>query len=268
MNQKVALLFALIASLAMGQPLLAEGVTASLIKVRGSVTRPGESGGTVRLKTGSSVPVNQTVTVGKAGVAVFKIGGMCILKQEPRTSLAFNRLDGVGTTNRHQEDVGVMLQKGEMYSAIRNPGGDFVDYHVTTSRVDAVTRGAIFKITHASSTSSVFVKEGIVEVRYCYGSKKVFTRDGDGRNAQFLASGYGKRVFVHAGEAFIVTDCEGVLRWQTDEELRDMSLFAAVTGSAFDPGVGLGDPIQLAGGIGSGVVLAPEVPIGLPIVSP
>ena len=54
----------------------------------------------------------------------------------------------------------------------------------------------------------VFVKEGTVEVLYC---------------------NYTKRVMVHAGEVFVVTDCEGMLRWQTDEEARGMSLFAALT---------------------------------------
>ena len=42
-----------------------------------------------------------------------------------------------------------------------------------------------------------------------------------------------KRALVHAGEVFAVTDCEGILRWQTDEESRDMTLFAALTNAGF-----------------------------------
>lgn len=239
MNRIFAFSIVALASLAWGISASADTLSATLIKVRGIVTESTEGGGSTRLLTGAIVPVDHRVTVGRLGVAMYKLGDACVIKQEPQATLSFTRLSRTSTPEGHEAGVDLLLQKGEMYSDAMPAGHDRLNYTITTSKIEAFTRGAVFKVSHSYSTSIVSVREGIVEVRYCRGSKKCL---------------------VHAGEVFVVTDCEGVQRWFTDDELRQMTLFAALTGSAF--GAELGLPMLHV------AVLSPEVPPDLPMISP
>lgn len=272
MNRKLAFAFALLAWLVASPLFAGEPVTAFLEKVRGSVvdSSPGV-GASTPLKTGDSVPAGDTVSVGRLSVAVYKIGTQFMLKQDPRSSMKFVSMGHVkGTEDDPDWTVDLLLQNGDLYSALEPANGETADYRITTSRVEAIAHNAVFKVSHAYSTSMIFVKEGMVEVLYCNDGrgdgKDVVQREGDGKDvvAEEPGRNYSKRVMVHAGEAFIVTDCDGVLRWQTDLEMRSMLLFAALTGAGFGDGGG----VQVAMLNLDPAVLAPTVPPGLPIVSP
>ena len=247
MNRKFAYAFALAAWLLASPLFAAQPILAFLEKTRGSVMESGSGAGPmIPLKTGDSVPVGKTVSVGRLSVAVYRIGRQFMLKQDPRTSLQFNGMNHVkGTEDDPDWTVNIRLQNGDLYSALQHFNDETSDYRITTSRIEAIAHSAIFKVSHAFSTSMVFVKEGAVEVLYC---------------------NYTKRVMVHAGEVFIVTDCEGVMRWQTDEEARNMNLFAALTDAGF--GNYVGGPVQVAMLDLTPAVLAPTVPPSLPVVSP
>ena len=207
----------------------AEPLTAYLEKARGSVTEAAGAGGGpgILLKTDSTVPVGRKVTVGRFSLAIYTIAHRFLIKQDPRTSLEFSSIAHTKGANGVQDwSVNVNLDNGDLYTALRDIGGT-KDYEVTTSRIEAVSHDAVFRVSHAYSTSIVYVKEGTVEVFYCYHSKSKL---------------------VHAGEAFIVTDCEGILRWQTDEEGREMTLFAAL----MDAGFGKLDNLDALAPIGEG----------------
>ena len=266
----------------LASPPSVQSVTAPIVKVRGTVTQETEGGGSIRLYTGSIVPLQRKVSVARFGVAVYKLAGSCVIKQNPQAALTFTRLARSDYPQGHSYGVDVSLQKGDIYNAVRQHGFDADDFHVMTTRMEAITHGAVFKVSHANSTSVIAVREGIVEVRWCKGSK---------------------HAYVHSGEVMVITDCEGVLRWLNDDELREMSLFAAIIDSAFDThevdpkgygggGSGYpnnnnggdpndpGDPNSAAnGGPGGGdpdigmpgqhvAVLAPEIPPDLPLISP
>lgn len=247
MNRKLAFALALVAGL-LARPVLAvQPVNAFVEKTRGTVVQSGSGLGPVTpLKTGDWVSVGKSVSVGRLSVAVYKIGQQFMLKQDPRTSMQFTGMTHVkGTEDDPDWTINIRLQNGDLYSALEHFQNETSDYRITTSRIEAIAHSAIFKVSHAFSTSMVFVKEGAVEVLYC---------------------NYTKRVMVHAGEVFVVTDCEGVMRWQTDEEARGMNLFAALTDAGF--GNEVGGPVQVAMLDLNPVVLAPTVPPSLPIVSP
>jgi len=245
----------------LGAPEPSEPYVAALEKVRGNVT---EQGGAISLRTGDVVSPGHAVTVGRLSVAVYKIGEEYMLKEAPRTTMTFN---GVSRTQGQGPRyplcaVDVQLQTGDLYSAMKEPKEGSMDYRITTSRMQANAHLAVFRVSHAFSTSIVYVKDGEVEVLYCYLSK---------------------RVVVHAGEVFVVKDCEGILRWQTDEESRDMTLFAALTNAGFSTEMAMLEmplavlapriPVNLPGSLAGltstpTAVLAPTVPPNLPVVSP
>ena len=242
MNRKLAFALALLAWLVARPVLAADPVTAFVEKVRGSVMSSGSGFSLMTpVKTGDSMTVGKTVSVGRLSLAVYRIGQQFMVKQDPHTSMQFNGMTHVKATEDDPDwTVSLRLQNGDVYSALQHLNNETADYRITTSRIEAIAHAAVFKVSHSFSTSMVMVKDGTVEVLYC---------------------NYTKRVMVHAGEMFIVTDCEGLLRWQTDEEARGLALFAALTDSGFgDAGsqVAMLDP----------VVLAPTVPTPLPVVSP
>lgn len=243
MNRKLAFTVALLAWLVASSLFAAEPVMALLEKARGNVTEFAPGGGlALPLKTGDSVPAGRGVSVGRLSVAVYRIGQQFMLKQDPHTSLQFTGMTHVkGTEDDPDWQVGIRLQSGDLYSALQHFNGETSDYRITTSRIEAIAHSAVFKVSHAFSTSMVFVKQGVVEVLYC---------------------NYTKRVMVHAGEVFVVTDCDGVLRWQTDEESRGLTLFAALTDAGF------GNVLMAMLDLNPAGVLAPQVPVSLPIVSP
>jgi hypothetical protein len=208
----------------------ADPLTAFVEKMRGNVIEAAADGG-VPLRTGKSVQAGRKVTVGRFSLAIYNIEQRFLLKQDPRTSLEFNGISHPKGPNGAPEwDVSVNLDNGDLYTALR-PTGEKENYEVTTSRIYAITHGAIFKVSHAYSTSTVSVKEGSVDVYYCYRSK---------------------HKLVRAGETFTVTDCEGLLRWQSDEEGRQLILFGALLSSGFGPLDGIPDDSQFAEGDDSG----------------
>jgi len=221
---------------AAGRLCAAEPLTAYLEKARGSVTEAAGAVGApgIALKTDSTVPVGRKVTVGRFSLAIYTVAHRFLLKQDPRTSLEFTSITHTKGADGVQDwNVNVNLDNGDLYTALRAIGGT-KNYDVTTSRIEAVTQDAVFRVSHAYSTSIVYVKEGTVEVFYCYHSKSKL---------------------VHAGEAFIVTDCEGILRWQTDEEGRELTLFAAL----LDAGFGKMDNLDELAPIGDGKEALPPV---------
>ena len=263
---KRRLLFALIFSawLAGGPHCFAgKPLTALLENVRGSVTEVAGVGGghDVRLKAGKTVPAGRKVTAGQVSVAIYTISGRFMLKQDPRTSLKFSSIaHTTGTNGAPAWNVSVDLDNGDLYTALRSTG-ETMDYGVTTSRIEAITHDATFKVSHADSTSTVYDKKGTVKVFYC---------------------SHSKTAVVHAGEVLIVTDCEGTLRWQTEEEGREMTLFAALQNSGFgklavdspeNAPVKNGGASSLVidnGGDGGSMspIFSPRVPPDPPLISP
>jgi hypothetical protein len=244
----------------------AEPLAAVLEKVRGKVTESGSGTAITTLNTGDFVYPGRAVTVSRLSVAMYKIGQQFVLKQAPHSTMSFS---GISRPPRAPNgypicEVQINLTTGDLYSALKPPRQTQLDYRITTSRIEAIAHNAVFRVTHSFSTSIVYVMSGEVEVLYCY---------------------LNKRTIVHPGEAFTVTDCDGYVRWQTEEESRDMTLFAALTDAGFNTQyamlaltrAGLDPQIPVNFPLGSTLssssttptgVLGPTVPPNLPVVSP
>lgn len=261
MRRSLVGLLSVVALFATTRESRAEAVTATLVKVRGTVTQ----GASTPLKTGATVGTGSEVSVGRMSTAVYQIAPTCVIKQEPGTSISFNRLDRSPSPGGTDTKIRLSLQRGEIYTALVCPKNQTVDYHVVTSRIEAFSHDAIFKVAHSGSTSTVMVAEGTVEILYCRRGERerevLPIAEGEAGVGNDFEALYRKRAIVHAGEVFVVTDCQGIQRWFNEDEARQMALFSAVTDSAFAANPFVHMPLNIA-------VLAPEIPPDLPLISP
>ena len=226
MNKNVALL-AISLVVAAAARAEADPLAATILKNKGNVVAARRDGGVISAEKGTGISAGGSVSTEKKGMVVYTIGENLVLKEGPESGVMFDRLNLVSAGKEGvQRNVRIKLNKGEVYAGIRRFESGPTEFEITTSELAATARGTIYKVVENEFTSKVLVKKGVVEVKYCKGTKTAF---------------------VQAGEAFSVTGCDGTRRPQTTDEARDLSDFALLLDSIFgaDSGNGSGSAVNL-----------------------